>query len=99
MPCTVEFFAEKRKLQNCSWRVSLSNHLLLFWQEKEYNLLVIGIPNVGKSSLINLLRKNKLKKAKNATHVAPQAGVTRSVLEKIKVHNFLCFIASSFVKM
>ena len=55
------------------------------FQAEDYNLLIIGVPNVGKSSLINLLRRVNLKKGKKATRVAPEAGVTRSVLEKIKV--------------
>ncbi|XP_064604429.1 mitochondrial ribosome-associated GTPase 1-like isoform X2 [Liolophura sinensis] len=50
----------------------------------EYNLLIIGIPNVGKSSLINSLRRTHLKKGK-ATRVGGIAGITRSVLERIKV--------------
>ena len=56
-----------------------------YLQAEDYNLLVIGVPNVGKSSLINLLRRKKLRKSGKATAVAPVAGVTRSVLEKIKV--------------
>ena len=64
--------------------VKMRTAFLLF-QSEDYNLLIIGVPNVGKSSLINLLRRVNLKKAKKATRVAPEAGVTRSVLEKIKV--------------
>ncbi|XP_011306171.1 mitochondrial GTPase 1-like isoform X3 [Fopius arisanus] len=46
--------------------------------------MVIGVPNVGKSSLINRLRNKHLKKG-NATAVGGVAGITRSVLTKIKV--------------
>ena len=49
-----------------------------------YNLLVIGVPNVGKSSLINALRRTHLKKGK-ATRVGGESGITRSVEEKIRV--------------
>ncbi|KFM67083.1 Mitochondrial GTPase 1, partial [Stegodyphus mimosarum] len=48
-----------------------------------FTLMVIGIPNVGKSSLINRLRNLHLKR-KSATSVGAEPGVTRSVLEKIK---------------
>lgn len=53
-------------------------------EERDYNLLIIGVPNVGKSSLINALRRTNLKKGK-ATPVGGVAGITRSVLEKIRV--------------
>ncbi|CAI9739587.1 mitochondrial ribosome-associated GTPase 1-like [Octopus vulgaris] len=49
-----------------------------------YNVMVIGIPNVGKSSLINTIRRVLIQKGK-ATPVGARAGITRSVLEKIKV--------------
>lgn len=51
---------------------------------KEYQLMVIGIPNVGKSSLINALRSKHLRKSK-ATKVGGVPGITQSVLERIKV--------------
>ncbi|XP_074642908.1 mitochondrial ribosome-associated GTPase 1-like [Tubulanus polymorphus] len=53
-------------------------------ESQDYNLLVIGVPNVGKSSFINSMRRMHLKKGK-ATRVGGVAGVTRSVLEKITV--------------
>lgn len=47
-------------------------------------LMIIGIPNVGKSSLINRLRNFHLNK-KSASAVGAVPGVTKTVLEKIKV--------------
>lgn len=61
--------------------------------EESFATMVIGIPNVGKSSLINRLRSAHLNKAK-ATKVGPLAGVTRSVLTRIKISenpNFYLF--------
>uniref|UniRef100_G3MQY5 Mitochondrial GTPase 1 n=1 Tax=Amblyomma maculatum TaxID=34609 RepID=G3MQY5_AMBMU len=54
-------------------------------EEYDYNIMVIGIPNVGKSSLINTLRKMHLGKGGQATRVGAKAGVTMSVLERIKI--------------
>uniref|UniRef100_A0A6V7IVC0 Mitochondrial GTPase 1 n=1 Tax=Bracon brevicornis TaxID=1563983 RepID=A0A6V7IVC0_9HYME len=52
--------------------------------EDEYAAMIIGVPNVGKSSLINRLRNKHLGKG-NATAVGGVAGITRSVLTKIKI--------------
>ncbi|KAL2721771.1 hypothetical protein V1477_020591 [Vespula maculifrons] len=52
--------------------------------EESFAMMIIGVPNVGKSSLINRLRNTYLKKAK-ATKEGPIAGVTRSVLTRIKI--------------
>ncbi|XP_043204211.1 mitochondrial GTPase 1-like [Amphibalanus amphitrite] len=51
---------------------------------REFNCMVVGVPNVGKSSLINALRSVHLRRAA-ATPVGARAGVTRSVLTRIKV--------------
>ncbi|XP_051474654.1 mitochondrial ribosome-associated GTPase 1 [Apus apus] len=53
-------------------------------ENSEYNILVIGVPNVGKSSLINSLRRLHLKKGK-ATAVGGEPGVTKAVLTRIQV--------------
>ncbi|NWX17326.1 MTG1 GTPase, partial [Aegotheles bennettii] len=53
-------------------------------ESSEYSILVIGVPNVGKSSLINSLRRLHLKKGK-ATAVGGEPGVTRAVLTRIQV--------------
>lgn len=52
--------------------------------DPEFNLMIIGVPNVGKSSLTNVLRNRHLK-TKGATQVGGVAGVTRSVLNRIKI--------------
>ncbi|XP_041365900.1 mitochondrial ribosome-associated GTPase 1-like [Gigantopelta aegis] len=51
----------------------------------EFNILVIGVPNVGKSTLINTLRWANLGRKGKASSVGAIAGVTRSVMSKIKV--------------
>ncbi|NXC33055.1 MTG1 GTPase, partial [Campylorhamphus procurvoides] len=53
-------------------------------ESSEYNILVIGVPNMGKSSLINSLRRLHLKKGK-ATIVGGEPGITKSVLTRIQV--------------
>uniref|UniRef100_A0A2M4BVS2 Mitochondrial GTPase 1 n=1 Tax=Anopheles marajoara TaxID=58244 RepID=A0A2M4BVS2_9DIPT len=52
--------------------------------EKDFCLMIIGVPNVGKSSLINALRNRHLHR-KGASQVGALAGVTRSVLNRIRV--------------
>lgn len=47
-------------------------------------LMVIGVPNVGKSSLINVLRNKYLLKS-SAAPVGAVPGITRSVGQKIKI--------------
>ncbi|XP_054265118.1 mitochondrial GTPase 1 [Macrosteles quadrilineatus] len=53
-------------------------------ENKDSCLMVIGVPNVGKSSLINLLR-NKYMLKSNAVRVGAAPGITRSVGSKIKI--------------
>jgi ribosome biogenesis GTPase A len=53
-------------------------------ENQDICLMVIGVPNVGKSSLINVLRNRYLLKS-NAAHVGAAPGITRSVGFKIKV--------------
>jgi len=52
----------------------------------EYHAMIIGVPNVGKSSLINLVRSRNLKKGR-ALKIAPSAGVTKMVHHKVKICN------------
>ena len=51
-----------------------------------FNLMVMGIPNVGKSTIINKLRNTNLRVSGKATTTGAIAGVTRSVLERIKIN-------------
>nr|KAF6425179.1 hypothetical protein HJG59_009233 [Molossus molossus] len=50
----------------------------------EFCIMVIGVPNVGKSSLINSLRRQHLRKGK-ATRVGGEPGITRAVMSRIQV--------------
>lgn len=52
--------------------------------QPDYNIMIIGVPNVGKSSLTNVLRNRHLK-MKSASAVGGVAGITRSVLNRIKI--------------
>ncbi|KAM6182063.1 mitochondrial ribosome-associated GTPase 1 [Erethizon dorsatum] len=53
-------------------------------ENMEYCIMVIGVPNVGKSSLINSLRRQHLKTGK-AARVGGEPGITRAVTSRIQV--------------
>ncbi|KAM4592201.1 mitochondrial ribosome-associated GTPase 1 isoform 1-T1 [Odontesthes bonariensis] len=53
-------------------------------ESTNYCLMVIGVPNVGKSSLINSMRRTNLKKGR-ASRVGGEPGITKAVLTKIQV--------------
>ncbi|CAL8284190.1 unnamed protein product [Arctogadus glacialis] len=53
-------------------------------ESTSYCLMVIGVPNVGKSSLINALRRTYLKKGR-ASRVGGEPGITKAVLTRIQV--------------
>lgn len=55
-------------------------------EETDYNVMIIGVPNVGKSSLINMLRSRNLRVG-HALPVGAVAGVTRSVMTKIRINS------------
>lgn len=54
-------------------------------EDTHYCLMVIGVPNVGKSSLINALRRTNMKKGGRASKVGGEPGITKAVLTKIQV--------------
>ncbi|KAI6240698.1 G domain-containing protein [Aphelenchoides fujianensis] len=51
----------------------------------EYMIMVTGIPNVGKSSLINSIRTVNLGKEKQATAVGARPGVTVRLQNRVKI--------------
>jgi len=51
----------------------------------EYKIMIVGIPNVGKSTLINRLRQHHLGRGGEAAKTGKQAGVTRVVENKIRI--------------
>lgn len=56
-------------------------------EEMDYNIMIIGIPNCGKSSLINRLRNKYLGIGGRPARIGAMAGVTRSVQNRIKISN------------
>lgn len=73
-----------RKILTLAEKLILNSERYNRSNSSEYNLMIIGVPNVGKSSLINCLRNYHLKKA-NASQVGATPGITRSVLNRIKM--------------
>lgn len=55
-------------------------------EELDYNVMIMGVPNVGKSSMINMLRSKNMS-IRHALPVGAVAGVTRSVMMKIRINN------------
>uniref|UniRef100_A0A1I7XCK2 G domain-containing protein n=1 Tax=Heterorhabditis bacteriophora TaxID=37862 RepID=A0A1I7XCK2_HETBA len=51
----------------------------------EYQIMVVGIPNVGKSSLINSLRSNNLGIKNNAVVIGARPGVTIRVQNRVRI--------------
>ncbi|GAB1292858.1 Mitochondrial ribosome-associated GTPase 1 [Apodemus speciosus] len=65
------------ELIRCSYRYHRA-------ENPEYCIMVVGVPNVGKSSLINSLRRQHLKTGK-AARVGGEPGITRAVTTRIQV--------------
>jgi len=53
----------------------------------EKSIIIIGIPNVGKSTIINRLRNENMGLGGRASQVGAKPGITRSVQERIRVSN------------
>jgi len=53
--------------------------------DREYKIMVCGIPNVGKSSFINAARRHYMARGGKASPVGKKPGVTRSVLQSINI--------------
>lgn len=73
-----------KKLLPLATRLIMESNRYNRSENEDFGIMVIGVPNVGKSSLINKLR-NKYMKKKNATAVGAVPGITRSVLTRIKI--------------
>ncbi|EDM11905.1 rCG47900, isoform CRA_b [Rattus norvegicus] len=64
------------ELIGCSYRYHRA-------ENPEYCIMVVGVPNVGKSSLINSLRRQHLRTGK-AARVGGEPGITRAVTSRIQ---------------
>lgn len=82
--CRDDRDGEVRKVLPLAEKLIMNSERFNRSNSSEYNLMIIGVPNVGKSSLINRLRNYHLKKA-NASLVGAVPGITRSVLNRIKM--------------
>lgn len=73
-----------RKLIPLAKRLIVSSNRYNRNNQPDYNIMIIGVPNVGKSSLTNVLRNRHLR-TKSASAVGGIAGITRTVLNRIKI--------------
>lgn len=82
--CRSNDFSSLKKLIPMASDLILNSDRYQRSDNKEYSIMITGVPNVGKSSIINALRHTYLRRSK-AAPVGAIAGVTRSVTSKIKV--------------
>lgn len=82
--CRSNDFSSLKKIVPMATDLILKSDRYQRSDSEEYSIMITGVPNVGKSSIINALRHTYLKKSK-AAPVGAIAGVTRSVTSKIKV--------------
>ncbi|XP_014276307.1 mitochondrial GTPase 1 [Halyomorpha halys] len=82
--CKSNNFSRLKKLVPMATDLILNSERYHRSDNKEYSIMITGVPNVGKSSIINALRHTYLRRNK-AAPVGALAGVTRSVTSKIKV--------------
>ncbi|KAL3831743.1 hypothetical protein ACJMK2_023457 [Sinanodonta woodiana] len=54
--------------------------------DTDYHLMIVGVPNVGKSTILNKLRETFTNKGKGAL-VGAKCGVTTSVMNKVRINN------------
>ncbi|XP_060066078.1 mitochondrial ribosome-associated GTPase 1-like [Ylistrum balloti] len=52
----------------------------------EFNLLVLGVPNIGKSTFLNYMRRLNTTHQKKAALVGAKAGVTKSIGHRVRVN-------------
>lgn len=64
--------------------VGMANADQLTIAKPHYTFFVSGIPNVGKSSFINLFKKD-IDDNKNKLRVAPEPGVTKKISNRLKI--------------
>ncbi|KAI6192024.1 Mitochondrial GTPase 1 [Aphelenchoides bicaudatus] len=81
--------ARKKKalidLQELMFDCLKNDHRFNRMNKTEYYVMVVGIPNVGKSSLINSLRTNNLGKEQKAVAEGARPGVTVRVQNRVKI--------------
>ncbi|XP_057298735.1 mitochondrial ribosome-associated GTPase 1-like isoform X1 [Hydractinia symbiolongicarpus] len=80
MPVLKQIFTEQNRVKSEQCETPVKG-----LHERQYKVIVCGIPNVGKSSFINSARRHFMSKGGKATPVGKKPGVTRSVMQSIKM--------------